>query len=29
MFQDDPLFADWQQAIADYRLEANMHADEP
>jgi hypothetical protein len=29
MFQDDPLFTEWQQAIADYRLEANKDADGP
>ena len=27
MFRDDPLFDDWQRAIADYRREANETAD--
>ncbi len=29
MFRDDPLFDDWQRAIADYRREANEGADAP
>ncbi len=29
MFRDDPLFDDWQRAIADYRREANHMADAP
>ncbi len=29
MFRDDPLFDDWQQAIADYRRAANQIADAP
>ncbi len=29
MFCDDPLFDDWQQAIADYRRQANETADAP
>jgi hypothetical protein len=29
MFRDDPLFDDWQRAIADYRREANEPADAP
>ena len=29
MFRDDPLFDDWQRAIADYRREANHIADAP
>ena len=27
--RDDPLFADWRQAMADYRLEADQAADAP
>lgn len=29
MFRDDPLFDDWQQAMADYRREANDMNDVP
>jgi hypothetical protein len=29
MFRDDPLFESWQQAIADYRREANSLTDAP
>jgi len=29
MFRDDPLYNDWQQAIVDYRREANETADAP
>ncbi len=29
MFRDDPLFDDWQQAMADYRREADERADAP
>ena len=29
MFRDDPLFDDWQRAIADYRREANKMTDLP
>jgi hypothetical protein len=29
MFRDDPLFDEWQQAIAEYRREANQRADAP
>ncbi len=29
IFRDDPLFDDWQQAIADYRRDANQSADAP
>jgi hypothetical protein len=29
MFRDDPLFDDWQRAIAQYRDEANQRADTP
>jgi len=29
MFRDDPLFDDWQQAIADYRRNANELSDAP
>ena len=29
MFRDDPLFDDWQRAIAQYRFEANQLADAP
>jgi hypothetical protein len=29
MFRDDTLYDDWQQAIADYRREANEMADAP
>ena len=29
MFRDDPLFDDWQRAIAQYRFEANQFADAP
>jgi hypothetical protein len=29
MFRDDPLFDDWQRAIANYRREANESADAP
>ena len=29
MFRDDPFFDDWQQAITDYRREANQAADAP
>jgi hypothetical protein len=29
MFRDDPLYGDWQRAMADYRREANENADEP
>lgn len=29
MLRDEPLFDDWQQAMADYRREANQRADAP
>jgi hypothetical protein len=29
MFRDDPLFDDWQQAITQYRAEANQRVDVP
>jgi hypothetical protein len=29
MFRDDPLYDDWQQAIAGYRREANETSDAP
>ena len=29
MFQDDPLFDDWQRAIADYRRQADERTDTP
>jgi hypothetical protein len=29
MFRDDPLFDDWQRAIAEYRAEANQRVDAP
>ena len=29
MFRDDPLFDDWQQAMADYRRDVNNMADSP
>ena len=29
MFGEDPLFDDWQRAIAQYRFEANQLADAP
>ncbi len=29
MFQDDPLFDEWQRAVADYRREANGAEDTP
>ena len=29
MFRDDPLFDDWQQAISDYRREADADANAP
>lgn len=29
MFREDPLFDDWQQAIADYRRQANENEDIP
>jgi hypothetical protein len=29
MFRDNPLFGDWQRAIADYRRKANQRADAP
>ncbi|MDP6117556.1 MAG: hypothetical protein QF437_05645 [Planctomycetota bacterium] len=29
MFRDDPLFDEWQQAIADYRREGNSNLDSP
>jgi hypothetical protein len=29
MFRNDPLFDDWQQAIADYRRKADQQADAP
>ena len=29
IFHDDPLFDEWQQAIADYRREVNENADAP
>jgi hypothetical protein len=29
MFRDDPLFKEWQQAMADYRREVNQRADAP
>jgi len=29
MFRDDPLFDDWQRAIAEYRRQANGSADAP
>jgi len=29
MFRDDPLFDEWQRAIAEYRREANQTAETP
>jgi hypothetical protein len=29
MFRDDPLFDEWQRALADYRRAANRNADVP